>query len=85
MTRTRQPIRRIDFKPRDRNTALIAARLNAGKTRRDLARITGVSAESIRLAELGFVPGPTIQFALASYFKTTPLELWPIERQRVAA
>jgi transcriptional regulator with XRE-family HTH domain len=62
---------------------LVALRLNAGLSRADLSRRTGVSTESIRLAELGFVPGPHIQFSIARAFEKRPLDLWPLERQRV--
>ncbi len=67
------------------NRDLVALRINAGWSRADLAYETNVSAESIRLAEAGFVPGPRIQFALAKAFGKQPLDIWPIERQRVAA
>lgn len=72
-------------KIRQPNRALIGLRVNRGLSRRDLERLTGVSRESIRLAEAGFVPGPRIQFALADYFSTTPLDIWPIERQKAMA
>lgn len=71
--------------PRRPNLELQALRINAGLSRADLARRTGVSTESIRLAEMGFVPGPSIQFALAQTFERLPLDVWPMERQRVAA
>lgn len=64
---------------------LVALRVNAGLSRLDLSRRTGVSTETIRLAELGFVPGVRVQFAIASAFGKQPLDLWPIERQRVTA
>jgi DNA-binding XRE family transcriptional regulator len=70
---------------RDRNTRLIGLRINEGLSRDDLARRTGVSRESIRLAESGFTPGPRIQFAIADAFKLRPLDIWPLERQRAAA
>jgi transcriptional regulator with XRE-family HTH domain len=63
---------------------LIALRVNAGLSREDLERKTGVSRETIRLAELGLVPStPRVQFAIASSFGKLPLDLWPIERQPV--
>lgn len=77
MTELRQNGRRV--KP---NTKLFALRIDAGLGRRDLGARVGVSAETIRLAELGFVPGPRIQAAIAAEFKMTPLEIWPLERQR---
>lgn len=62
---------------------LYALRINEGLSRADLGRRIGVSAETIRLVELGFVPTPRIQFALADAFDKRPLDLWPIERQRL--
>jgi hypothetical protein len=64
---------------------LIGLRVNAGLSRKDLGLRTGVSEESVRLAEIGFVPGARIQFALASEFGRLPLDLWPLERQRAFA
>lgn len=46
--------------------------------------MTGVSAGAIRLAEKGFTPGPRIQFAIAQHFDRQPLDIWPINEQRVA-
>lgn len=80
MTRNRHTNRR-----RERNTKLLALRINEGLSRDDLARRTGVSRESIRLAESGFIPGPRIQFAIADVFNLRPLDIWPLERQRAAA
>lgn len=65
------------------NRQLIEARINRGLTRQALADRTQVSPESIRLAELGFTPGPRIQFALAQEFDMTPTDLWPFESQKV--
>lgn len=64
------------------NFRLKSLRINKGLDRRDLARVTGVSVESIRLAELGFVPGLRIQFALAEALDSQVLDIWPIEVQR---
>lgn len=64
------------------NLKLKALRINRGMAREDLSRVTGVSIESIRLAELGFVPGLRIQAALADALKVQILEIWPIEIQR---
>lgn len=61
---------------------LIGRRINAGLSREMLAARAGVGRETIRLAEAGFVPGPRVQFAIATALGTNPLELWPIERQR---
>lgn len=73
-------------RPRTRrqpNRELIALRVNRGWSRRDLEDITGVSRETIRIAELGFVPGPRIQFRLSSAYGKQPLEIWPIQQQRL--
>lgn len=67
------------------NRALIALRVNAGFSRADLERKTGISRETIRLAELGFVPTVPTQFALAAAFGQLPLDIWPLERQPVLA
>lgn len=76
-TTSRQPKRR-----RQPNLTLIALRVNAGHSRETLALRLGIGRETIRLAEAGFIPTPRIQFALASAFKTTPLDIWPLEFQR---
>jgi lambda repressor-like predicted transcriptional regulator len=67
------------------NTALIELRINEGLTPADLAYRCGTSAKTIRLAEAGFTPGPRIQFEIAKVFGVRPLEIWPLERQKVAA
>ena len=46
-----------------------------------LAYRAGVSGNTIRMVEAGFVPGPRIQFAIAQVFDMRPLDLWPIEEQ----
>jgi DNA-binding XRE family transcriptional regulator len=61
---------------------LIALRVNSGLSREALGYRIGVGRETIRLAESGFTPTPRVQFALASEFGMTPLDLWPIEAQR---
>lgn len=71
---------------RERNLSLIALRINAGLSREDLARRTGVSRETIRLAEEGFTPAsPRVQFSIARAFGKLPLDIWPLEQQRAAA
>ncbi len=65
------------------NRQLIEARINRGLTRQALAQRTQVSTESIRLAELGWTPGPRIQFALAEEFGLRPTDLWPFESQQI--
>lgn len=64
------------------HAALISLRINDGLSRDDLALRAGVSRETVRLAEAGFLPTPRVQFALAAAFGRRPLDLWPIERQR---
>lgn len=78
-TRSRQTARKTRKQP---NLTLIAFRINAGHSRETLALRLGIGRETIRLAEAGFTPTPRIQFALASEFNTTPLEIWPLETQR---
>jgi transcriptional regulator with XRE-family HTH domain len=68
---------------RQRHTALIGLRLNEGLSREALAYRAGISRETVRLAESGFVPTPRVQFALAGVFGKRPLDLWPIETQQV--
>lgn len=67
------------------NRNLQALRINAGMAPSDLAFRAGTSAKTVRLAEAGWVPNPRIQFAIAGVFALTPLDLWPLETQRVAA
>lgn len=56
-------------------------RINEGLGRDDLAIRAGVSRETVRLIENGWVPGPRVQFAIASVFGLRPLDIWPIEMQ----
>jgi DNA-binding XRE family transcriptional regulator len=77
MSHTRQRGRR-----KQPHLQLIGLRINAGLSPAELAARIGVSRETIRLVEDGFVPGPRIQFAIAAEFNRLPLDLWPIERQR---
>ena len=62
-------------------------RINAGMTPNDLAFKAGVTGKTVRMVEDGFIPGPRIQFRIASVFEMKPLDLWPFDRatQRVAA
>lgn len=50
-----------------------------------LASRAEVSGKTIRMAEAGWLPTPRVQFQIAAVFDLTPLELWPLERQRVVA
>lgn len=63
------------------NRRLKELRINAGMSPNDLARLTSVSAGTIRLAESGYIPGPRIQYALADAFDLKPLDIWPLDRQ----
>jgi DNA-binding XRE family transcriptional regulator len=67
------------------NRRLQELRINAGLSPNDLGRRVGVSGQTIRLAEGGYVPGPRIQFQIAQAFGLRPLDIWPIETQRAAA
>lgn len=62
-------------------------RINAGMSPNALAFRAGVSGKTIRLAEAGWIPSPRTQFQVAKVFELSPLDLWPLERdrQRVAA
>lgn len=64
------------------NRKLQALRLNAGLSPNDLAYRAGISGATVRLAERGHTPSPRVQFALAEVFEVTPLDLWPLERQK---
>lgn len=67
------------------NRRLQELRLNLGMSPNDLAYRAGVSGNTVRMAEAGFVPTPRVQFAIARVFDLLPLDLWPIESQRRAA
>ena len=62
---------------------LTELRVNQGLSPAALGYRAGVSAQTIRMAEAGFVPSPSTQFAIARVFGMQPLDLWPIDRQRV--
>jgi DNA-binding XRE family transcriptional regulator len=66
------------------NRRLVELRINAGLSPNDLAYRAGVSGNTVRLVEGGFVPSPRVQFAIARVFGLAPLDLWPLEEQRVA-
>lgn len=65
------------------HTALIALRLDRGLSREAVAHRAGISRETVRMTEAGFVPTPRVQMALSQVFGKRPLELWPIETQQV--
>ncbi len=60
----------------------MSLRIDRGMSREQVAYRAGVSRETVRLAEAGFLPTPRVQFAIAKAFGVTCLDLWPIERQR---
>lgn len=66
------------------NRKLQGLRINAGLSPNDLAYRAGVSGNTVRMAEAGFVPSPRVQFAIARVFELSPLDLWPLEDQRAA-
>lgn len=81
-TEVRQTQQARRGRKRHSHLSLIAFRVNEGLSREQLSYRSGVSRETIRLAEAGFLPTPRVQFALAAAFGRKPLDLWPIERQR---
>ena len=66
---------------REQNVRLRGLRINAGLSPNDLGRRIGVSGQTIRMAEAGFVPGPRIQFAIAQEFDLLPLDIWSLDMQ----
>jgi DNA-binding XRE family transcriptional regulator len=67
------------------NRKLQELRINAGLSPNALAYRAGVSGKTIRLAEAGWIPTPRVQFQIAAVFDLLPLDLWPLDRQKVAA
>lgn len=73
-------------KPRHRaNLRLIELRVNAGMTPNDLGRRARISGNTVRAAERGLYVDPRSQFAIAKALGVLPLDVFPFERQRVAA
>lgn len=64
------------------NRRLLELRLNEGLSPNDLAYRAGVSGNTVRMAEAGFMPSPRVQFAIARVFGLRPLEIWPLEGRR---
>jgi DNA-binding XRE family transcriptional regulator len=64
-------------------------RINEGMSPNDLGLRAGVSGKTVRLAEAGWIPSPWVQYRIAQVFKDAdgdplrPLDLWPLERQKV--
>lgn len=67
------------------NRRLQELRINAGLSPNDLAYRAGVSGKAVRMAETGHIPTPRVQFAIAAVFDLLPLDLWPLQRQRITA
>jgi lambda repressor-like predicted transcriptional regulator len=60
-------------------------RLNAGLSPNDLAYRAGLSGNTVRSAERGLYVSPRSQHAIAKALGVRPLDVFPFERQRVAA
>lgn len=69
---------------RTRNLKLVSLRVNEGLSREALGYRAGVSRETVRLVEDGFVPTPRIQVDIAQVFELRPLDIWPIDQQKAA-
>lgn len=67
------------------NRALIELRLNAGLSPNDLALRARVSGNTVRSAERGLYVSPRSQFAVAQALGVDVLDVFPFERQRIAA
>lgn len=67
------------------NRALIELRLNQGLTPNDLARRAQISGNTVRAAERGLYIDVRSQYAIANALGVLPLDVFPFERQRVAA
>lgn len=64
------------------NRRLAGLRINAGLSPNALAYRAGVSGNTVRLAEDGYLPTPRVQHAIAAVFDLHPLDLWPLDEQR---
>lgn len=77
---------RVITQPRRRiNRELVELRINAGLSPNDLAHRAGISGNTVRAAERGLYVDPRSQYAIAHALGVQPLEVFPFERQRVAA
>jgi transcriptional regulator with XRE-family HTH domain len=70
---------------RQPNRELIELRLNAGLSPNDLAIRAHISGNTVRSAERGMYIAPRSQYAIAKALGVRPLDVFPYERQRVAA
>ena len=59
------------------NMKLKGLRINEGLGRDDLAIRAGVSRETVRLIENGWVPGPRVQFGNRQRLRSSSLDIWP--------
>lgn len=67
------------------NRELVELRINAGLTPNDLGRRAGLSGNTVRAAERGLYVSPRSQHAIAKALGVLPLQVFPFERQRIAA
>lgn len=67
------------------NLTLVGLRLNKGLSVKELAKLSGVSAETIRLAEKGHIPGPRVMFALADFLDVQVLDIWKLKGEKKQA
>jgi transcriptional regulator with XRE-family HTH domain len=72
-------------KRRQPNRELIELRLNAGLSPNGLAVRAHLSGNTVRAAERGMYISPRSQYAIAKALGVRPLDVFPYERQRVAA
>jgi DNA-binding XRE family transcriptional regulator len=76
----------VQFRPRPRpNRGLIELRINLGLSPNLLAIRAGVSGNTVRAAERGCYVHPVSQHAIARALDVDVIEIFPFERQRVAA
>lgn len=67
------------------NRALIELRLNAGLSPNRLALRAGISGNTVRVAERGGYVCEDTQYAIAEALGVRVTDLFPFERQRMAA
>jgi DNA-binding XRE family transcriptional regulator len=77
-------VSRVSLRTRKPNLALTGHRLNKGLSPNGLSGLTGVSAQTIRLAEKGHLPSPRVMFELAQFFEVEVLDIWPLPGQEKA-
>lgn len=77
--------RRIGSRRPQPNRVLIEKRINAGLTPNLLAQRARVSGNTVRSAEAGFYVEAPQQHAIATALGEAVTDLFPYERQRIAA